>query len=197
MGQADFAMMEGLRTRHFPPERNVVPAHISLFHHLPPSRLDDLLRMMRSACAGPPPIARLSDVMLLGRGVGFRVESPDLLAIRGDIAGAFPYELIPQDQHTPRLHITVQNKVTAAEAKALHAQLSAQFRPRPISIIGLAAWHYGWAMAIGSAGKVSGEGTAVALDRARAPTYSPGPAKVAMRSRRAADNVGARYGMAE
>ena len=142
MGQADFAMMEGLRTRHFPPERNVVPAHISLFHHLPPSRLDDLLRMMRSACAGPPPIARLSDVMLLGRGVGFRVESPDLLAIRGDIAGAFPYELIPQDQHTPRLHITVQNKVTAAEAKALHAQLSAQFRPRPISIIGLAAWHY-------------------------------------------------------
>jgi hypothetical protein len=134
--------MDALRTQHFPPERNMVPAHISLFHHLPPSRLDDLVRMMRSACAGPPPVARLSEVMLLGRGVSYRVESPELLAIRAEIAEAFPYELIPQDQHVPRLHITVQNKVTAAEAKALQAQLSAQFRPRPIAIIGLAAWHY-------------------------------------------------------
>lgn len=142
MGADDFAWADGLRRAHFPPERNLIPAHISLFHHLPPSRLADLLRMMRSACAGPPPAARLTGVMKLGRGVAFRVDSPELLDIRDDIARDFAAMLIPQDQHTPRLHITVQNKVEPAIAAALYDRLSADFRPRPLRIAGLAAWHY-------------------------------------------------------
>jgi 2'-5' RNA ligase superfamily len=142
MGAADFGWADGLRRAHFPPKRNHIPAHISLFHHLPPARLGELTRMMRDLAAGPPPPARLSEVMMLGRGVAFRVESPDLLAMREQIAEAFQYDLIPQDQGTPRLHITVQNKVEPAVAKALHGTLSADFRPRPLTIAGLAAWHY-------------------------------------------------------
>ena len=142
MGAADFAWADGLRRTHFPPERNHIPAHISLFHHLPPARLHELARMMRAIAAEPPPPARLSQVMMLGRGVAYRVESPDLLAIRDDIAAAFAHDLIPQDQCTPRLHITVQNKVDPDVAKALHIALSAEFRPRSLSIAGLAAWHY-------------------------------------------------------
>jgi hypothetical protein len=30
-----FAFFDGLRRAHFPPERNVVPAHVTLFHALP------------------------------------------------------------------------------------------------------------------------------------------------------------------
>ena len=142
MGPADFGWADGLRRAHFPPERNHIPAHISLFHHLPPARLDELTRMMRDLATAPPPQARLSQVMSLGRGVAFRVESPDLLAMRGYIADAFQHDLIPQDQGSPRLHITVQNKVEPAVAKALHRTLSADFRPRPLAIAGLAAWHY-------------------------------------------------------
>ena len=36
-GAADFARLDGLRRAHFPPARNVLPAHLTLFHHLPPS----------------------------------------------------------------------------------------------------------------------------------------------------------------
>ena len=88
------------------------------------------------------PIARLSDVMLLGSGVAYRIESPELMAIRDRIADWFANDLLPQDQHRPRLHITIQNKVPREAARALHAGLAAGFRPRPIAIAGLAAWHY-------------------------------------------------------
>lgn len=142
MGSEDFAWADQLRRTHFPPERNFIPAHISLFHHLPPSRLDDLLAILRRECAAAQPRARLASVMSLGRGVAFRVESEDLLEIRQRIADEFHGQLIPQDKHVPRLHITVQNKVTPTVAKSLHDSLSSAFWPRPLTIIGLAAWHY-------------------------------------------------------
>ncbi len=142
MGASDFAWADGMRRAHFPPERNHIPAHISLFHHLPPARLDELMRLLRGFAALSPPRARLGQVMMLGRGVAYRVESEELLAMRAEVAEAFRHDLVPQDQGNPRLHITVQNKVEPAVAKALHAELSAQFDPRPLAVAGLAAWHY-------------------------------------------------------
>lgn len=142
MGAADFAWADRLRRAHFPPDRNVLPAHITLFHHLPPSLLEDVagrLNMWRGSAA---PRARLMDVMLLNRGVAFRIDSPDLMAIRDELADAFAGLLTPQDQARPRLHVTIQNKVPAATAKALAIRLAADFHPRPFIIAGLAAWHY-------------------------------------------------------
>lgn len=142
MGPADFAWADGLRRAHFPVERNQLPAHLTLFHHLPPSALEEVKQRIRRMCAGPAPAARLSDIMLLGGGVAFRAESPDLLAMRAELADAFTGSLTPQDSAPPRLHITVQNKVTAAEAKLLADMLRRDFSPRPLAIAGLAAWHY-------------------------------------------------------
>lgn len=142
MGAADFAWADGLRRAHFPPERNFVPAHISLFHHLPPSVLPELGSRIRRLCAGRPPSARLSRVLLLGRAVAFGVESEDLLAMRDELAEAFAGLLTPQDQARPRLHITVQNKVEVAAARALAERLGVAFGPRTLQISGLAAWHY-------------------------------------------------------
>ena len=142
MGGADFAWADGLRRAHFPPERNWLPAHITLFHHLPPSLLDEVAARLKRLCAGPPPPARLAEVMLLGRGVALRVESPALMALREELADAFAGLLTPQDQTRPRLHITVQNKVAPDAAKALALALRRDFRPRPLAIAGLAAWHY-------------------------------------------------------
>lgn len=98
--------------------------------------------MLRDAARGAPPAARLTEVMSLGRGTAFRVDSPGLLDIREDIAEVFQHDLIPQDQGRPRLHITVQNKVDPATAKRLQTELSAIFRPRPLAISGLAVWYY-------------------------------------------------------
>ena len=151
MGAADFAWADGLRRAHFPPERNWLGAHITLFHHLPPSALGEVAGRLKRLGAGPRPAARLTDVMLLGRGVAYRVESPELLAMRAELADAFAGMLTPQDQAKPRLHITIQNKVTPDAAKALADKLRADFRPRPLVIAGLAAWHYRggpWEMAM-------------------------------------------------
>ena len=143
MGKADQAWANGLRRAHFPVARNFVDAHITLFHHLPPGHLSEIKSRMASLVAEHAvPVAYLSDVMLMGNGVAFRVDSAELLAMRDELADAFRGLLIPQDQATPKLHITVQNKVEPSLAKALHAHLSETFRPRPLAISGLAAHYY-------------------------------------------------------
>lgn len=65
-----------------------------------------------------------------------------MLAIREELADALTGLLVPQDMGTPRLHITIQNKVEPAIAKALLAQLAAGFQPRPLDISELVLWRY-------------------------------------------------------
>ncbi|MFN5129540.1 MAG: 2'-5' RNA ligase family protein [Sphingomonadaceae bacterium] len=143
MGKADQAWANGLRRAHFPAERNFVDAHITLFHHLPPSHLPEIKSRLAGLVADyPAPVAFLGDVMLLGKAVAFRVDSPELLSMREALADSFRGLLIPQDQAQPRLHITVQNKVEPPVAKALHAHLLDSFRPRPLAISGLSAHYY-------------------------------------------------------
>lgn len=143
MGKTDQAWANGLRRTHFPVERNVVDAHITLFHHLPPSHLPEIKSRLAAVVKDyPAPAAYLSDVNLLGKAVAFRVDSPELLAMRAELADTFRGLLIPQDQAPPKLHITVQNKVESSVAKALHAHLLRTFRPRTLAISGLAAHYY-------------------------------------------------------
>lgn len=143
MGTADQRRFDALRAAHFPSDRNHLTAHITLFHQLPPSCRDELTRLIR-AIAGdtPPPAAMLREVYSLGGGVAYRIESADLLAIRERIADRFFGALSAQDRGTPRLHITVQNKVAPGQARALLAELSDAFRPGPLPIAGLAAHDY-------------------------------------------------------
>lgn len=143
MGAADQKYFDALRRAHFPAERNYLSAHITLFHQLAPSALDELDRLLRRIAADTPvPKANVGKPFLLGRGVAFRVESPELLTVRERIADHFSGMLTAQDQGVPRLHITVQNKVSPKEAKTLHAELAQGFEPRALMISGLAAHHY-------------------------------------------------------
>ena len=143
MGKADQAWANGMRQQHFPPERNFLNAHITLFHHLPPGHIAEIKSRLKDMAAlyAPPP-AMLTEVMLLGRGVAYRIDCPDLLTMRDELAAAFHGLLIPQDHVRPRLHITVQNKVEPKVAKALHAELTAEFEPRPLAVCGLAVYYY-------------------------------------------------------
>lgn len=127
-----------LRTDHFPPERNYLKAHVTLFHALPHfcrAEAEEALARLAGECAPVP--ARLDSVMNLGRGTALRIESPDMLDLRAELAERFHGLLTGQDQHKPRLHITVQNKVPPSDAKALQAQLSASFAPREFAFRGL------------------------------------------------------------
>jgi hypothetical protein len=142
LGASDFTWADGLRRTYFPPERNQVPAHLTLFHHLPPAIAEELKGQLRAECTARPPTARLAGLLHLGRGVAFRVESEELAAIRARLADHFAGLLTPQDQAAWRGHITVQNKVEPRVAKALLEELQAGFLPRPLQIIGLASWWY-------------------------------------------------------
>lgn len=142
-GPADHAWLDGLRRAHFPPERNQLAAHLTLFHHLPPSAAPELKRRLTELTRGQAaPPARAAGLISLGRGVAIRIDAPGLAAMRADLAHAFAGLLTPQDQAGWRPHVTIQNKVAPAEAKALLATLQPGFTPRPVAIAGLAAWWY-------------------------------------------------------
>ena len=119
-----------------------MPAHLTLFHHLPPSLEGELSRRLATYTAVPAPRAVLAGVIDLGAGTAFRVESDELEDIRYDLADAFRGMLTPQDQAPWRPHVTIQNKVEPREAKRLQAELRARFEPRPLAIKGLASWRY-------------------------------------------------------
>lgn len=141
-GAEDFAWLNGLRRAHFPIERNQLDAHLTLFHALPPSIETELRGRLSEAARAPAPKARIAGIMNLGRGTALRVDSPALAAVRDGLARAFHGLLSAQDGQGWRPHVTIQNKVEPAVARALQRALEADFVPRPIRIAGLALWRY-------------------------------------------------------
>ncbi len=139
---ADFAWLEGLRRAHYPPERNQVPAHLTMFHALPPSAEDEARRQLALQAKAPPPAADIAGLMDLGGGVAFRVVSDELDTIRDALADHFHGLLSAQDVAGWRPHVTIQNKVPSRQARALLAELERDFRPRPLGIAGLSLHRY-------------------------------------------------------
>jgi hypothetical protein len=143
LGAADQRHFDALRRDHYPPERNQVAAHLALFHHLPPRREPELTALLKLLAAQTPPLTgRVTGPYALSRGVAFGVEAPLLLALRERVAEWFAADLLPEDAATPRLHITVQNKVTAAAARAALVALAASFTPHPLHLTGFALYRY-------------------------------------------------------
>jgi len=132
------AWADALRRAHYPAERNKLAAHVTLFHSFAPSLREELHRVLgRFAAAFAPPRASVEGLMDLGGGTALAIRSPGLLAVREAIAEHFHGALTAQDLHDPRLHITIQNKVTCHEARALQAELAQVLRPRRFAFAGL------------------------------------------------------------
>ncbi|MBC9179721.1 2'-5' RNA ligase family protein [Pseudoroseomonas ludipueritiae] len=140
---ASFARLDALRQAHFPPERNHLSAHLTLFHALPGAMLAEISANLETLAAGtPPPVLRFAGLRSLGRGLAFTVESPALAQLRGLLASAWHGLLGPQDRQGFRPHVTVQNKVEPATARALLAELEAGFTPWEGQGVSLLLWHY-------------------------------------------------------
>lgn len=132
------AWADRLRRAHFPPERNHLHAHVTLFHAFAPSLLEELKAYLPQVVRSyAPPEARVTGLMDLGKGTAIRLESPQLLGIRAAIADHFHGALTAQDLHEPRPHITIQNKVTKEVARALQAELAPTIEPRGFAFPGL------------------------------------------------------------
>ena len=90
LGPEDFAWLDRLRRAHFPPDRNRLPAHLTLFHHLPPSLGAELRQRLGEIARAPRPHAEAAGLIDLGGGAAIRIVSPELEAMRADLAYASP-----------------------------------------------------------------------------------------------------------
>jgi hypothetical protein len=138
----DFTWLDDLRRRHFPADRNQVPAHLTMFHALPPAIEAEARSRLSRIVQRRAPLAQLAGLMDLGGGVAFRVVSEDLDLIREEIADAFHGMLGMQDSGGWRPHITIQNKVAPKAARELKQTLERTFERRPLRISGLALQRY-------------------------------------------------------
>ena len=143
LDEASFEWFQSLRTRWFPPVRNVVPAHLTLFHALPGAELEDVRRTLRELCGRTGPMTlEGTGPRSLGRGVAFGFRSVDLDAFRAELAVTFQPWLTAQDRQPFRPHVTVQNKVEPTEAKALLEQLQAEWEAFEPVGEGVLVWRY-------------------------------------------------------
>lgn len=137
------ARFDRLRALHFPPERNFLAAHVTLFHHLPAERADAVRATLDATGRATAPFAvEVTGLRSLGRGTAFALHSPDLAALRADLAKTWAADLGPQDRQGFRPHVTVQNKVTPEQARALLRQLTVAFVPFSVQATGLSLWRY-------------------------------------------------------
>ena len=131
-----------LRAAHFPSARNHLAAHVTLFHALPGELLAEVRDALRTAADRPPFRVAVTGVRFLGRGVALDLAAAELTELRASVAAVFADRLTPQDRQWSRPHVTVQNKVEPAVARALHADLSAAFVAEEVTARGLGLWHY-------------------------------------------------------
>jgi 2'-5' RNA ligase len=135
----NFAWLDGLRRAHFPPERNVLSAHLTMFHRLSPSQVACLHTVPLPA--EPIPL-QFDRVMFLGFGNAIGATSPELERLRADVKAAIGDGLSRQDDQRWTPHVTIQNKTTADNARALYAAFSPAFQPRSGSVRGLDVFEY-------------------------------------------------------
>lgn len=138
----DAAWADALRRRHYPADRNQLPAHLTMFHALPPSAEREVRTRLGEVTAGRAPGAVMAGLLNLGRGVALRIVSADLEAMRDELAASWHGLLGPQDRQGWRPHITIQNKVEPDIARRLRLSLESSIEPRPLHITGIGLHRY-------------------------------------------------------
>jgi hypothetical protein len=136
------ARLDALRRRHFPADRNHLDAHVTLFHHLPGAQVGAVREAVAEAARAPAPDVDVTGARSLGRGVAVTLSSPALAALRAELARAWDPWLTAQDRGKRELHVTVQNKVSPAAARALLGELTGVVGRERTRAAALALWRY-------------------------------------------------------
>lgn len=132
-----------MRRQHFPPERNQIPAHLTLFHALPGEERPRIVADLAAACAGQKPFGiEATGLRSLGRGVAIAFAASELVTLRQALAREWRDWLTPQDSARIAPHVTIQNKTTPADARATLARLEAEWQPFSARAEGLFLWRY-------------------------------------------------------
>ena len=132
---------ENMRQLYFPPERNLVPAHLTLFHSLPLTKETRTVVGSKAASTAMFPVA-VTGLRSLGRGVAYTLGAPELAILHQSLSHSFTEFLTPQDKQKFQPHVVIQNKATSEQAKALLARLQPAFQAFTVEAQGLDLWHY-------------------------------------------------------
>ncbi len=136
-----FEYFNTLRQQHFPPARNYLDAHLTLFHALPnEAAIIDVVKATTSLQTTF--VFSVVEPVSIGRGVAFKIVSKELVQLHKNFHNAWHQSLTPQDKQTIWPHITVQNKVTTQQAQTLLAALKKDFTPFEATATGLQLWVY-------------------------------------------------------
>jgi 2'-5' RNA ligase len=129
------------RARLFPKGRTEVGAHVTLFHALP-GELEARVRTDLALHAGPAFAVGVGGVLPLGRGAAYALVSTELAHRHRVLQQLWWPHLTAQDRQGYRPHVTVQNKVSPAEARATLTVLRRAFRPYEVRAEGFVLWRY-------------------------------------------------------
>jgi 2'-5' RNA ligase len=138
-----FARLEELRRRYYPPERNLVPAHVTLFHQLPGGRGREVKALLQRVAAGQKPFEiEAAGVKALESGVGVFLRSAQLHSLRDRLADEWEPWLTEQDRAGFRPHATIQTNVGERQARDTQREIEAAWRPPRMRAVGLHLWRY-------------------------------------------------------
>ena len=138
---ATFAALDGWRRRWFPDRGYTLPAHLTLFHHLPGDEIDAIrLHLHHLAGSLVPMPLRIAGSLRLASGTGLKVECPAIGPVRKSLAQRWSDRLTPQDHHF-RPHVTIQNKVPRETAERDRLDIAA-LPPIDGHATGFLLWHY-------------------------------------------------------
>jgi 2'-5' RNA ligase len=135
--------LDRLRRTHYPPEHNRVPAHLTLFRHLPGTRAPDLLSALRTEAGAIRvfPIT-LGPVARMGEAVALPARGEPLLLLHERLASRFQPLLTPQDRGPFRPHVTLASKLSPAALAATLASLQASNPVFETQAEGLFLWRF-------------------------------------------------------
>ncbi len=143
MDTDSFEFLDALRREYFPPERNHLSAHITLFHHLPCEQLDEIEAHLKIIASRQYEFKLdFRAVRFIGRGSIVEIESPPLVSLRNKLANHWSEWLTLQDRHKFAPHVTIQNKVESEAARRLYEKLKASWQPQIGKTTALQLWHY-------------------------------------------------------
>lgn len=138
-----FVYFDRLRQHYFPPNKNFLPAHITLFHALPDEERSQIQQTLQICCSqvSTLPIV-FPNPRFLGKGVAIEVDCPKLVQLHRELAATWHIWLTQQDQQGYRPHITIQNKTLPETARLLYEQLRQDWQPLQGQGEGLLLWRY-------------------------------------------------------
>jgi hypothetical protein len=142
LNEEAFNFFNALRQKFFPPERNFLSAHLTLFHHLPPNEVAIAEELQILSQQQPTLVLSVTDVVSIGKGVAYKIDCPPLVQLHKRMQEKWQHWLIPQDKQKLWPHVTVQNKVTAQVAKETLSELKASFQPFTATGIAFDLWQY-------------------------------------------------------